>query len=159
MPRGIEATSVKSARNSGGRGFVVSSCALAIVLACSAPKSADYLVRSAQSPDRLWTALLVRRQFSAALSSDLFFVVVSNKIGDTLQSQWSISSPISSEMEESALVTATRADALRLTWDDSRTLRVICSACGIEAHDIKRRMNTKAPVAVRFEGFPSQLPP
>lgn len=132
-------------------GLLRSSWLLVIVAAAcsaSADSGTKSVISSARSPDSSWSAALVRRIPPGALNNDIYYVIL------TTGKLPSDTSALFTQMDDSAVLMATRAERLQLQWQGGRELHVICARCGLEPIDVIRKRDHHGPVTVVFDGFP-----
>ncbi len=106
------------------------------------------VLEQATAPDGRSSAVLVRRFRPVALSHDAFYVVL---IPSGKDPQEVINHE---DLGDSAVLVATLASRVKLSWQQNSTLRVICDACGLEAIDIMTKRQSSGQTRVVFDGFP-----
>ncbi len=122
---------------------------LCVVASCSRPAPmTNTIIDQVRAPDSSSSAVLVRRSRSAALSNDVFYVVV-------IPTGRNIQHVINEEdIRKSAVLVATLASKVKLSWPEGGPLHVLCNACGLEAIDIMTKQPQAGQHRVVYDGFP-----
>jgi hypothetical protein len=124
---------------------------LFLVLALTGCKPApmtNTIIDKRLSPDGHSYAILVERYRHAALNANIFYVVVAPRGED-------VANIINNEnIEASAAIVATKANRLKLSWENQTTVRVQCDACGIEAIDIMKKVDHSGGYKFFYVGLP-----
>jgi hypothetical protein len=127
------------------------SCRLLLILVVSLSVGcdrADYTVLAdVAAPDQSASALLVQRRGADSLSSDVYYVTISEKVPNA--------SNISALARHNPVLVATHAEQLRLNWRTATELVVSCQACGLTKIDIIEKHEQSNRITVLFNGFPS----
>jgi hypothetical protein len=110
--------------------------------------SADYtVVKSVKSPDGGLGALLVRRRGHDSLSSDVYYVILTNSKNETPN--------LSNATLDKPILVATHGQDLEVRWSGANTLSIVCAGCGIRPIDIMEKKGSEGSVGVIFVGFPN----
>jgi hypothetical protein len=110
--------------------------------------SADYMViRSAKSPDGNLSALLVRRRGHDSLSSDVYYVVLTNGKGENPN--------LAKATHDKPILVATHGQDLELQWSGMNTLSIACADCGIRPIDVMEKKGSADSVSIKYVGFPN----
>jgi hypothetical protein len=119
-----------------------------VVMGCTPAPMTNTIVAKAQSPDGASIAVLVDRYIEAARVSDGWFLIVvpaGRSLTDAINAR---------NIGESAALVATNAARLRLHWQDSETLVVVCNSCGLQAIDISKKLDRLGATKIVYQGFP-----
>ena len=133
------------------RGFGIVLPGLAVttmLIGCRPSPMTNTVVNQARNPNGRSSAILVERYRHAALSSNVFYVLIISTNEDVVK--------VTNDeniAKRSALV-ATKASRLKLAYDNPSTLLVTCEACGVEAIDIMKKLDHVGDTTIRYQGFP-----
>ncbi len=132
--------------------------ALLVMGGCKVVQSADTVLSSETSPDGLWRARVVERDFVVDghfASSARTFVLLDRGQGEAAYEQGEEFSP------EKIVASPIRSGWLRTQWtrregDGESQLHVVCGDCGISLVALGRHPDRMGPVEVVYEGFPEE---
>ena len=110
--------------------------------------SADYtVVRNAKSPNGDLSALLVQRRGHDSLSSDVYYVILTNGKNATPN--------LSKATHDKPILVATHGQDLGIQWSGSNALNIVCNGCGIRPIDIMDKRESADSVSITYIGFPN----
>jgi hypothetical protein len=125
--------------------FVVSLLGGFVAIACD---SADYtVVKSAKSPDGNLSALLVQRRAHGPLSSDVYYVIMTDN-------QHEIPN-LSTATHDNPVLVATHGQDLGVHWSGANAMDIICARCGMRPIDIIEKKGSFGSVSITYLGFPN----
>ncbi len=114
---------------------------------CKSPPT-DTVIDKAVSADGRYVAVLSERDVHAALTANVFYLIVipaRQDFNETIRAN---------DNWDKAPLIATWAKAVRLRWRDDRTLLVVCDSCGLRPIDIIAKRDRDGPVTILYQGFP-----
>ena len=126
-------------------GFLIASATL---MGCKPAPMTNTIIAQAQSSDGRFNAILVERYLHAARVSNGFFLII------TPADQNPVKAINARDIGGSSALVATRADKVKLRWQDSNTLLVVCDSCGLQAIDISKKLDHIGNTKIVYQGFP-----
>jgi hypothetical protein len=125
--------------------FGVSLGAVFVAMGCD---SADYVVvRKAESPDGVLSALLVRRRGHDSLSSDVYYLILSHSGSGMLPN-------LPKAIHDRPILVVTHGQDLGVQWSGPNAMTIICASCGIRQIDIMEKKASDGSVSITYRGFP-----
>jgi hypothetical protein len=116
-----------------------------VVVGCD---SADYtVIKNAKSPDGDLSALLVQRRGHDSLSSDVYYVILTNSKREMQN--------LPKAIHDKPILVATHGQDLGVQWSGTNALSIICAGCGIRPIDIMNKKGSEGSVTITYVGFPN----
>jgi len=110
--------------------------------------SADYtVVKSAKSPDGSLSALLVQRRGHGPLSSDVYYVIMTDNQHEMPN--------LSKATHDKPILVATHGQDLGVQWSGTNAMSIICASCGMRPIDIMEKKGSLGSVSITYLGFPN----
>lgn len=122
--------------------------ASATLTGCKPAPMTNTIVAQAQSSDGRFKAILVERYLRVARVSNGFFLIV------TPADQNPAEAINVRDLGGSSALVATRADKVKLRWQNNNTLLVVCDSCGLQAIDISKKLDHIGNTKIVYQGFP-----
>jgi hypothetical protein len=101
------------------------------------------VVDQSKNPNGRSSAILVERYRHAALSANVFYVLIVSDNEDVAKVA------NNEDIEKRSALVATKASKVRLRYDNPSTLLVTCDACGLEAIDIMQKLDRLGATSIR----------
>jgi hypothetical protein len=110
--------------------------------------SADYTVlKNARSPDGNLSAMLVQRRGHDSLSSDVYYVLLTNTESEMRN--------LSKATHDKPILVATHGQDLGVQWSGTNALSIVCAGCGMRPIDIMEKKGSDGSVNITYVGFPN----
>jgi hypothetical protein len=126
----------------------VLSFAVATLIGCKPAPMTNTVVDQSKNPNGRSSAILIERYRHAALSANVFYVLIvsdNEEVAKVANNE---------DIEKRSALVATKASKVRLRYENPSTLLVTCDACGLEAIDIMQKLDHLGATSIRYQGFP-----
>jgi hypothetical protein len=130
------------------RWSVLSISVAAMLVGCKPAPMTNTVVEQAKNPNGRSSAILVERYRHAALSANVFYVLIlstDEDLGKATNDE---------DIEKRSALVATKASKVTLRYETPSTLRIVCEACGLEAIDIMQKLDRLGDTTIVYQGFP-----